>query len=168
MWVLFSWPAAHSPRSYQCVQRVYMALRTCIWNVHEVEVHCPIRHASRDITKLPFHISNLSDFDKKKWGKWHFCDAPLNFTVFDLKRNLVFGPHVQTNSKPAFSSCFWLLKTYNTAVTPRLLTRYRKLSDSYCREQIPLDAPHSNLWHPRPMSHAVVFGESFANSHHRQ
>ena len=23
-------------------------------------------------------------FDKK-WGKWHFCDASLNFTVFDLK-----------------------------------------------------------------------------------
>ena len=49
----------------------------------------------------------------KKWGKWHFCDAPLNFTVFDLKLNLVFGPHVQTNWKPAsfdfFEDQFWPL-----------------------------------------------------------
>ena len=26
-----------------------------------------------------------SSFFDKKWGKWHFCDAPLNFTFFDLK-----------------------------------------------------------------------------------
>ena len=66
MWVLSCWPAAGSPRSYQCVQRIYMALRTYIWNVHEVEVHCPFRHASRDISKVRFHISKLSDFDEKK------------------------------------------------------------------------------------------------------
>ena len=34
---------------------------------------------------------------KKRGGKWHFCDTPLNLTVFHLKFNLVFGQHVQTN-----------------------------------------------------------------------
>ena len=47
------------------------------------EVHCPLRHPSRDITKIRFHMSKVSDFDKK-WGKYHFCDAPLNYTVLDL------------------------------------------------------------------------------------
>ena len=37
-----------------------------------------------------------SDIDKKKWGKWDFCDAPLNVKVFRLTFKLVFGPHVQT------------------------------------------------------------------------
>ena len=38
MWVLYCWPAAGSPRSYQSVWGIYMAIRTHIWNVHEVEV----------------------------------------------------------------------------------------------------------------------------------
>jgi len=31
-----------------------------------------------------------------------------------------------------------------------------------------LDAPHSNPWHEGPVNPAVLFGVSFANSHHRQ
>ena len=91
MRVLSCWPAVGFPRSYQCVQRIYMALRTYIWNVHEVKVHCPIRHPSRYITKILFYISKLSDFDKKI-GIWHFCDAKLNFTVFD--QNFLRSKHL--------------------------------------------------------------------------
>ena len=34
MWVLLCWPAAGSPRSYQCVWRICMALHTCVWKVY--------------------------------------------------------------------------------------------------------------------------------------
>ena len=99
MWVLSWWPAAGSPRSCQCVQRIYRALRTYIWNVHEVEVHCPIRHPSRDMTKIIFQISKLRYF-YQIWGKWHFCDAPLSFTVFDLKFNDPnIYPHMHIRSR---------------------------------------------------------------------
>ena len=45
------------------------------------------------IVKFATHQEILPKFDSiykssvfdKKWGKWHFCDAPLNFTVFDIK-----------------------------------------------------------------------------------
>ena len=40
----------------------------------------------------------------KNWEKWHFCDAPLNFTFSIWNLNLVLGPHVQTNWKPATKS----------------------------------------------------------------
>ena len=29
-------------------------------------------------------MNKLSEFDKE-WGKWHFCDAPLDFTDLDPK-----------------------------------------------------------------------------------
>ena len=58
---------------------------------HRYKFHCPIRHPSRDTTKIRFpYISQV--FSTKKWGKWHFCDAPLNFTVFDLN----FQPRIWT------------------------------------------------------------------------
>ena len=76
-----------------------MALRTYIWNVHEVEVHCPIRHASRDITKIRFHISKLSDFDKKN-GENGISAMPrsiLRFSIWNLNDPNIY-PHIYIRS----------------------------------------------------------------------
>ena len=75
---------------------------------HRCKFQCPIRHPSRDITKIRFHIKS-SVFDKKKWGKWHFCDARLNFTFFDLKIKPRIGTaRAKKNWNPAFFSLFFL------------------------------------------------------------
>ena len=106
MWVFSWWPAAGSPRSYQCVQRIYMALRTYIWSVHEVEVHCPNRHAWRDMTIMRFHISKLSDFGNKygengiaamlrpilRFSIWNFNDS--NIYPHTYIRSMMFFPHL--------------------------------------------------------------------------
>ena len=52
---------------------------------YRYKFHCLIRHPSRDIitkTRFPVKVKCF----RQKWGKWHFCDVPLNFTVFDLKK----------------------------------------------------------------------------------
>ena len=51
---------------------------------HRYKFQCPIRHPSRDITKTRFHIY-VQWFTKKIRKKLHFCDAPLNFAILDLK-----------------------------------------------------------------------------------
>ena len=74
-------PATGSPRSYQCAQGIYMALPTYTWYVHDVEVYCPIRHASGVITEIRFHVSKLSDFDNRM-KKMAFLRCPAQLYGF--------------------------------------------------------------------------------------
>ena len=107
MWVLSCWPAAGSPRSYQCVQRIYMDLRTYIGNVNEVEVHCPIRHASRDTTKIWLNISKWSDFEKKM-GKRAFLQCPAQFYGFRSEiLTIQTFTHTLVYVAWCFSRTFW-------------------------------------------------------------
>ena len=78
------------------------------WNLVETMLKTQEEHWYR------FHYQSsilyISQVFSKKMGKRHFCDAPLNFTVFDLIFNLVFGPHVQKSWKPSsFFFRFWRL-----------------------------------------------------------
>ena len=68
-------------------------------------------------------------FRQKKRGKWHFGDAPLNFTVFYLKFNLVLDRTCkQTESRHSF--CFndklWPLLYFFEPFYRSYLTEKRK------------------------------------------
>ena len=58
-----------------------MALPTYTWYVHDVEVYCPIRHASGVITEIRFHVSKLSDFDNRM-KKMAFLRCPAQLYGF--------------------------------------------------------------------------------------
>ena len=63
--------------------------------------HCPIHHLSRDLNKTRFLTCQV--ISTEKWRKWHFCDAPLNFTVFHLKFNPVLERmRKRTDGRPSF------------------------------------------------------------------
>ena len=91
---------------------------------------CPIRHPSRDTTKIRFHICQ-SVFDKK-WGKWHFCDAPLNFAVFDLK----IKPRIWTaRAKKLKAGPFFFFSFFNFDKLWSLLCFFGSLFRSYLSDK---------------------------------
>ena len=67
---------------------------------HRNKFHCPIRHPSRDITKNRFHICQV--FSTKN-GENSISAMPRAISRFSIWNfNVVFGPHVPKNWKPAF------------------------------------------------------------------
>ena len=58
------------------------------WNIYIISIAQFATH--QEILPKFDSIYKSSVYDKN-WGKWHFCDAPLNFTVFDLKNK----PHMR-------------------------------------------------------------------------